>query len=174
MIKRGIKVSDVIYDSHRGVEYYLLTIRKKCYGTVFYLINFNVRSGIVPFSFDILDYCQVLLSSTPIKQYKLPNFINDIKLSHQCDGRLFLSYYELIIKINDNLYCLYTHHGTFRKTFNKKDLESYAKSNLTVEIVGDLRETIANNLLYKLEETEFIYNIETNTIKALKAMTSHK
>lgn len=170
MIERGIKVGDVIYDSHRDVELYLLTTRKGCYSTVFYLIDFNAHSRIVPFSFEILNYWQTLLNSTPIKQYKLPNFVNDIKVSHQCDGRLFLSFYELIIKINDNLYCLYTHYGTFRKTFNKKDLESYAESNLTVEIVGGLRETIARNLLQKLGADKTIFRIETKVIKTLRNM----
>lgn len=174
MIKHGIKIGDVIHYAHENAEFYLLTARKWSWGTAFYLINLEILKSIVPFSIEVLDYRQVLLNSTPIKRHKLPNYINDIKINHQYDGKLFLSLYKVIIRINDNLYYLYSYTSEFRESCNKKDLESYAKNNLIVEIVGGLRETIASNLLHRLKQDEFIFSIEANTIKVLKAMVSHE
>lgn len=169
LIKRGAKIGDVIYDQIENIEYYLLAARQKSYCLSFYLININPTKAVVPFHIVVTSHLPI--NGALMKQHADYSFINGIKLNHQCNGKLLLSVHRIIIRINTNLYYCYSYYGDYKGYHHKKFLEQHAKNNLVTEVVGDLRKTIATNLLCRIKE-RYICNIESKAINTLKSMIS--
>lgn len=145
MVKRGIKIYDMIHSIRDDTDYILLSISN---AKRFQAIKLKTYKGIIPFTIVMVDYYYMAHGVKSQSQH--PNFFGDIKLcNHQYDEELFVNMFSVFVKITNHTYARFSYDGFFYGLLSPKELKS-VDEGILIEIVGRTKKLIINRLITRI------------------------